>query len=323
MTSVAERGKSRLRRTINLAAFLTNNSGVSARTVCAVFGISGRELVSLLNEILMCGVPPYGPSDYVSALVDGEGVSISNSDWLRRPLDLSASEALSLKMMIGSVIGQSHESFRNAAESLQAKIAGFLVHVPETAGEPAHVGGKSEIIRQAMREHRVLKILYYSRFDEIVSERMIEPLEFVDVGGIQCMAAYCRYSHVEKLFALARTRDITLTEEVFEKRDFTDARPFMMIERWARKGLSSYITVTFEGKRASWAREHFAGARFEELGDGGLRCVFQVEDPQWIIDIVAGFDAQAAVEGPEEYRRFFHERLSAVDDLYRAGRSDQ
>lgn len=323
MTSVAERGKSRLRRTINLAAFLTNNSGVSARTVCEMFGISRRELVSLLNEILMCGVPPYGPSDYVSALVDGEDVSISNSDWLRRPLELSASEALSLKMMMGSVIGQSHESFRNAAESLQAKIADFLVHVPETAAEPAFPGRKLEIIRRAMREHRVLKIVYYSRSDEIISERTIAPLEFVDVGGIQCLAAYCRYSHVEKLFAIARTRDVKLTEEVFERRDFADFTPLMMIDRWSRKGFSSYITVTFEGKRASWAREQFAGARFEELGDGGLGCVFQVEDPQWIIDIIANFSGEAAVTGPADYREWFEERLDAVDDLYRAGRPDQ
>lgn len=325
MTSLAERRKSRHRRTIDLAAFVTNKGRISAQTVCEAFGISRGQLVSLLNEILMSCVGPCAPSDYasVSALIDREGVSISSGDWLRLPLDLSASEALSLTMMMRSVVEQSDKTFTTAAESLQAKIADFLVHVPERAPTVAHGLRKCEIVRRAMREHLVLRIVYYNRCADEVTERMIEPLEFVDVGGIRCIAAYCRYRHAEKLFALARTREIALTEEVFEERDFSHNKPCMVIDRWARKGLASSISVTFERKGASWAGEQFAGARLEELDDGGLRCVFAVEDANWIADIIAGFDAHASVEGPEEYREWFYTCLGAVDDMYRAGRPRQ
>jgi len=323
VSSLTERRKSRLRRTINLAAFLTNNSGVSARTVCEVFGVSRSELIDHLNEMLMCGVPPYGPSDYISAWIKGEHVSISNCGWLRRPLDLCANEALSVKLMLRSVAGDFSEESGDAAGALETKITDYLSQVPQPADESWGPPRKAAIIRRAIREQRVLKILYFSRISGLATERMIEPLECVDVGGMWCLAAYCRYSSKETLFKIMMIRDIELTKEGFKKREPRDKTPRMYLHRWFGDMVASDIRLRFDRAHAPWAREEFAGALFEDLGDGGVECLFRVAGPYWVTDVIANFDGNVEVTGLPEYHKIFDDNLSAVESLYRSRSREQ
>jgi len=323
MSSLSERRKISLRKTINLAAFLANNSGLSARTVCEVFGISRSELIDHLNEMLLCGVPPYGPCDYMSAWIEGDRVRVSNADWLHRPLDLCANEALSLKLMLRSVAGDSGEEAGDAAGSLEAKIAAFGYRVPEPADESLGSPRKAGIIRRAIRERRVLRIVYFSRIVGLVTERMIEPFEYVDVGGIWCLAAYCRYSNKETLFAIARIRDIELGDEVFGMRAPRDKRPRMYLHRWCDEMVASEIRARFDRAHASWAREEFAGALFEDFGDGGVECIFRIDDPYWVTDVIANFDGEVEVGGLPEFRKIFDDNLKAVESLYRSRSRDE
>jgi len=322
MASVAADRTARLRRIINLAAFLTNNSGIRVETVCEVFGISRGELVSLLNDILMCGVPPYGPSDYIGAWIEGDKVTISNAHWLRKSMDLSTEEAVSLKLMIGDVVRQSPDVFEPAARSLEEKLEVFLGHrvTPQPAG-PSW-SGRFDTLRRGIEEKRAVEITYYSRTPEEVTDRVVEPLAFVNIGGLWCLAAYCRYSHKENLFALERISSTTLTSDCFELQGevlkYKSARRFFDDSRL--KPHASRIKVTFDPNRARWAREQFEEAEVEELPDGSVTCVFEAVDAVWIADIVAEFAGSAVVEGPDLYHREFLDRLSSIKALYRPER---
>jgi len=120
---VNEKNARHLGMLLNLTTFLANHQDVKAETVCNVFGLSRRRLMRVLNEVLMCGVPPYGPSDYVTAWVEGDQVRTVNCDFLRRPLRLTVKEALSLKVVVAEFIRQSPGVFREAASPPSAGCA--------------------------------------------------------------------------------------------------------------------------------------------------------------------------------------------------------
>ncbi len=61
------------------------------------FGISVSQLDDDLALVLMIGVPPYSPGDYLEVEEDDEGgVTIRLADYFRRPLQLTPAEGLAL-----------------------------------------------------------------------------------------------------------------------------------------------------------------------------------------------------------------------------------
>ena len=319
MALIAAKRTARLGRMINLAAFLTNNSGIKAETVCEVFGISRGELVSLLNDMLMCGVPPYGPSDYISAWIDGDKVTISNAYWLRKAMDLSTEEAVSLKLMIGNVVRQSPDLFEEAAQSLEEKMAVFLGHkvAPRAAGSSR--SERYDTLRRAIEDRQAVEITYYSRTPDEVTDRVVEPLALANIGGLWCLGAYCRYSRKETLFAFERISSVRPTLERFRRSANAPGYhgPHRLVERSRHRQSASRIKVTFDPNRARWAIEQFDEAKVEHLPDGSVACTFAVVDAAWIADIVAEFAGSALVEGPDRYHRAFLDRLLSIETLYR------
>jgi len=319
MARVATGRNRRLRRLVNLAAFLSGKSDVPLRTVCDLFGISRAELVSLLNEMLMCGVPPYGPCDYISAWIEGDRVRVSNADWLRKPVQLSTQEAVSLKLVIREFFRDSPDVLKAAARSLEEKAQAFLGNVSKPQPPGPSRGKRYEVLRRGMEEKRAVKITYYSRTWDEITERLVDPFKFVNVSGLWCIDAYCRYSHKEVLFALERISNATLTDDEFQRRwkpvKYWSARAFF--DEFPRSRHASRIRVRFDPVRARWAAEQFSDAVERELPDGTLICVFKAVDPYWIAEIIAEFAGSATVEGPELFRGRFHELLGAVEALYR------
>ena len=104
-----------LKEMLNLVSFLANHPGVGVETVREVFGFDKSRLMRALHEILMFGLPPYGPMDYVTAWVEKGTVTVVNADFLRRPLGLTVAEAVSLKLIIDEFLRQSPGVFEQAA----------------------------------------------------------------------------------------------------------------------------------------------------------------------------------------------------------------
>ncbi len=341
MATVSERRKDRLRLVIYLAAFLTSNSGTKVETVCDIFGISRAQLASLLNEMLMIGVPPYGPNDYVSAWIERGRVSASHASWLKVPLRLTPEEAVSLKLMLRSIVRQARDDFSEEARSLELKVADYPWMLQMSPSE-ASTGRKIWMIAEAIVQRRLLRVVYYKRSVDEIGERMVEPLEFVDFSGILCMVAYCRSVRAEKLFDLSRTLEVEFTDETFEPRrsqyagspeDLATQAPLQPegsppadaslrmgppqdADRWFRRDYDPRIKITFSSRRARWAREQFSGADVRETHDGGVEVTLHMDDPCWITDIIGRFGMSARVEGPDELRRWFHDVLSSITDMY-------
>lgn len=307
---------SRIKRLINLASFITNHEGVEVETVCEVFGLTRRQLASVLDEMMMCGVPPYGPSDYITGWLEDDRVTMSNAEFMRRPLPLTVREAVSLKIALDGYVGRGDGEDVLAATSLAGKIGSVLGHRDGRSAKPEPFSVRTAILKRAVAESRVVQIVYYSREADEITVRDIEPLLMVNIGSISCVAAYCRFRNDEKAFSIERIREVRLLDERFEKPDGFDHGEYSKVEYWARTATDAVIRVDFAPRHEAWVMERFANARIKQDDDGALRVFFQVEDAHWIADVAAAFHCHVSVEGPEKCGDLFHGILDRIEALY-------
>ena len=85
-----------LSRILALVPWIVAHPGRLKREVADRFGISIDQLESDLDLVLMIGVPPYSPAEYIDVDAEGDTVTIGLADYFRRPLRLDPSEGLAL-----------------------------------------------------------------------------------------------------------------------------------------------------------------------------------------------------------------------------------
>jgi proteasome accessory factor C len=297
-------------------AFLANHPGVKTETVCGLFGFTRRQLMGALNDALMCGLPPYGPSDYVTAWVENDLVTMINADFLRKPLSLTVSEAVSLKVIIDDFLRSSPGVFREAAESLARKIDVFLGHDPARRESGGARSDKEAILEQALTECRTVEIRYYSRTTDRVTMRVVEPLAIVDLDGRWYLAAHCRLRRAERTFRLDRIMSAELLDEHFQRPDNIDPAKYLHAETWFRPYDAPEAVLTFEPEVARWAKERFNGAVVEEKDDGSVVCKVTLTDVASVADIICDFDGKVTVSSPDWARNEFLELIYRIRRLH-------
>jgi proteasome accessory factor C len=317
MPKVNPKRSRHLKETLNLVSFLANHPGVGVETVREVFGLDRGRLMRALNEILMFGLPPYGPMDYVTAWVEKGTVTVVNADFLRRPLGLTVAEAVSLKVIIDEFLRQSPGVFEQAAASLSKKISAVLGTPGGAAGAISPASGKVSLLERAVDESRAARISYYNRTEDRIAERVVEPLAIVDIDGEWYLVAYCRLRRAERSFRIDRVRDVELLDEKFTPPADFDISRYRREEMFFPSGHETPVRVRFAPESARWAGERFAKWRVEAPQEEGLVCEFPVADMNWVIDLVVEFAPDAVIEGPSAAREAFAKRLAGITRLYR------
>lgn len=309
----------RLKTLLNLMSFLSNHQRAQVETVCGLFGLSTTELATAVNEILMCGLPPYTPSDYVTAWIEDGRVTVENAEFLRRPLGLTMAEAVSMKVMVEDFIRSSPGVFEDEARSLSRKLGELLGRRVSGEGAPATIAGKVEAIETAVDECRALEIAYYNRAEDSISKRAVEPLALVDIDGVWYLVAYCRMRKAQRSFRVDRIKEARLLDERFTPRKDFRLEEYRKKEMFFPTGREMPMRVRFGSESARWAEERFPDRVSERENDGSIVCEFPVGDIAWITDVVTEFAGDAAIIAPKEAESAFRERVDSIVALY--GRS--
>ncbi len=310
-----DRRSRHLKRTLNLVSFLANHPGVPVRTVREVFALDKKDFMKVINEILMFGLPPYGPMDYVTAWVEDDKVTVVNAQFLRKPLGLTVAEAVSLKVLIDEFLSQSPGVFQEEAATLSAKIGSIL----GAAGKPGSVRGvvdeKMKAIEQALDDNVALEIEYYNRSRDALETRVVEPLALADIEGVWYMVAHCRLRAAERSFRVDRIKRAQALEGFERPRQF-DISKYQREEMFFPSGHEVAVRVKFGSESARWARERFGKAISDQGSDGSVVCEFPVADMAWVSDLVVEFAGDAQIEGPAEAREAFKGRLREIVEMY-------
>src|SRR3990167_3728028 len=97
-------------RILSLIPYIRENPGIPLRDLAHHFGCPPKEIMGDLNRILLCGVPPYLPDDYIGVYIENDCVEINFADHFARPIRLTLQEGLALRVAIESLPKGGHAS---------------------------------------------------------------------------------------------------------------------------------------------------------------------------------------------------------------------
>jgi proteasome accessory factor C len=330
----------RIQRILTLIPFLRKNPGVPLETLAAYCGAPAAEILSDLDKILLCGVPPYLPDDYIGVYVDDGRVEIRFAEHFRRPVRFTLPEALALKLAVESLPAGGDKEYREARQSLLAKIGRIL---GEEAAEPGgsrlqatreieqrlvtHPGrGPTQGLPPARRRNeevlavvvpaidakQELEIEYYSASSDQTKARVVHPYGLVDKSGEHYLVAFDAPTGEVRSFRIDRIRAARALSRTFERQRGFSLERFEKREMNFPRRFEVTATVRFSRAVARWVKEARKGERMEETKDGDLVVTMRAASVQWLLNEVLGYGPNAEVVGPPEVRKAMAEHLAGL-----------
>ncbi len=328
--------KHRIRRILNIIPYVRAHPGVPIEELARYCGAAPAEVLADLDRILLCGVPPYLPDDYIGVYVDGGRVEIRFADHFRRPVRFTVPEALALLMAIESLPEGGDEVHVEARRTLAEKIHGILARSlgPSAAAAGAvddrigtvtgsgPTGGVPparrcyraalDCLKPAVEARREVEIEYYSASRDATRPRVVQPYGFVDKRGDLYLVAHCKEREGVRSFRVDRIRKAVPLAAFFA------LPPRFDIGKYAKSSMDfskrhRYVArVRVRGDRlARWLKESRADD-IEEVGPGEVIVTIRAFELTWLVNEILSYGPETEVIEPPEVRAAVREHVEAV-----------
>ncbi|MFY1615220.1 helix-turn-helix transcriptional regulator [Micromonospora sp. WMMD736] len=306
----------RLARLLNLVPYLLARPGIEIAEAAGDLGVTERQLREDLELLWVCGLPGYGPGDLIDMAFDGDRVTITYDAGIDRPLRLTPDEALALVVALRMLAETPGVANRDAIERALAKIedaAGDLVGAPVAVRLPGDTR-RVEALRAAVEGGRALRITYYTAARDETTERVVDPLRMLMVGGRAYVEAWCRRAEAVRLFRADRIDAITELDEPAAVPP--QAVPHDRTEGVFRPSPDLPLITLRIGRGERWITEYYPCERVE-AGDGDQWLVsLRVTDLGWARRFVLGLGPDVTVVAPVELAEQVRATASAALDAY-------
>lgn len=297
----------RVGRILSLVPWIAAQDGADIDDVCEQFAITRKQLEDDLNAILVVGLHPYTPGDYIDVHWDGDDLAESTRVWIgftnffERPLRLTLHETLALLAAGVAARDQPGHDPDGPLERGLAKLAAnvgvdidgdLLVRVSSVEAQ-THAE-----LAAAIEARRVVRVTYYSHARDETTERDLEPRRLFTSAGAAYLDAYCRTSHDDRIFRLDRVQAIAVLDDTFEptpEQDIPDDAVFVPDEQTAR-------VVLDVPARDRWVVEAYPTERVEERDDR-LLITLAVAAKPWLERLLLRLGPDTTVvDGPDDLR---------------------
>src|SRR3954451_6165975 len=205
----------RLGRLLNLVPYLLARPGIAVAEAAADLGVTEGQLRDDLELLWVCGLPGYGPGDLIDMALDGNRVTITYDAGIDRPLRLTQDEALALVVALRMLAETPGAGTRDAIERALAKIenaAGELGDAPVAVQLTANAE-RLDRLRAAVEGGRALHLTYYTATRDETTERVVDPMRMLMVGGKAYLEAWCRRGEGTRMFRVDRIDAFTELDE--------------------------------------------------------------------------------------------------------------
>jgi proteasome accessory factor C len=284
--------ESELQRVLAMVPWLATHRGVHKDEVAQRFRISREQLERDLALVMMVGVPPYSPGDYISVEYDGDTVDVWLAPYFTRPLRLTAGEGLALLAggrTLLRVEGSDPEGpLATALEKLEDALGTSEVTV-ELGIPPA-----LDAVRDAAQRGETLEIDYWSAGRDELTTRSIDPGPPFFAVGEWYTDAYCHLRREPRMFRIDRIRAVRPTGATF-----TPDAPAGPRAVYSPRPDDPRVTLDLP-PGASWVAESYPAESVEDRPDGGQRVVLAISEPAWLERVLLRVGAEARVVDPPE-----------------------
>jgi proteasome accessory factor C len=283
-----------LQRVLAMVPWLAAHRGVSKDEVAQRFGITRDQLERDLGLVMMVGVPPYSPGDYISVEYDGDAVDVWLAPYFTRPLRLTAAEGLALlaagRALLAVPGSDTEGPLATALDTLEDALG--VAEVVVEFGAPEHLG----LVQRAAAGGTRIEIEYWSAGRDAVTTRRIDPGPPFFALGEWYTDAFDHLRGEPRMFRIDRIRTAQPTDETF-----TPAAPVRRAAVFNPRDDDRRVTVELPAS-AAWVAESFPAEQVEDLPDGGQRVVLAVSQTGWLEGVLVRAGPEARVVDPPELR---------------------
>jgi proteasome accessory factor C len=303
-----------LERVLAMIPWLATHRDVRKVEVAERFGISVAQLDADLALIMMVGVPPYSPGDYINVTYDGDTVDLWLAPYFTAPLQLTAAEGLALlaggRTLLAVPGSDPTGPLATAIGKLEAAL-GVSEVVVELASPPF-----LDAVRDAAAEGRRIEVEYWSSGRDALTTRRIDPGPPFFALGEWYTDAYCWLRGGPRMFRIDRIRAVVPTDE-----QFPPARPTAGAAVYHPRPDDPRVTIELP-RGASWVTESAPAESVEDLPGGRQRIVVPVSEPAWLERILLQIGPDAVVLDPPEWREAGRNAAARVRARYETAGDD-
>ena len=307
----------RLGRLLNLVPYLLARPGIAVADAADGLGITEQQLRADLELLWVCGLPGYGPGDLIDMVLDGDRVTITYDAGIDRPLRLTQDEALALVVALRMLAETPGTGNRDVIERALAKIesaAGDLADAPVSVRLPANAE-RLDRIRAAVDRGHALHLTYYTAARDETTERTVDPMRMLMVGGKAYLEAWCRRAEATRMFRIDR---IDAWSELDEPaRPPAEARPADVSEGVFHPGPELPLVTLRVGRGSRWITEYYPVESVHADGDEWLVSM-RVTDLGWAQRLLGGVGPDVTVTGPPELLERIRAQATTALDQYSA-----
>jgi proteasome accessory factor C len=289
----------RLPRLLAMVPYFLSRPGIALADAAADLGITESQLLKDLDLLWMCGLPGHGPGDLIDLSYEGGTVTIIDDQGLRKPLRLTAEEALALVVALRTLAETPGVADNDAVQRALAKVesaSGGAVDDATVAIALDRDTRVAPVLRRAVDEKRALQLRYYTAARDETTERVVDPLQVFTADGHTYLEAWCRSAEGVRIFRADRVDDLRLLDEPaspppdVQQRDVTEG-----VFQPAPEHL---LVVLRLGAAYAWVADFYAVEEVGELPDGELQVSLRVSEPAWVRALVLGSGGQVEVLSP-------------------------
>ena len=280
-----------LQRVLAMVPWLAAHRGAHKDEIATRFRVTRTQLEHDLTLIMMVGVPPYSPGDYINLEFDGDTVDVWLAPYFTRPLQLTAAEGLALLAAGRALLAVPGSDPGGPLATALTKLERGLgvAEVGVEFGAPEHL----EAVRAAAVAGERIEIEYWTGGRDDLTHRRIDPGPPFFALGEWYTDAYCHLRGGQRMFRVDRIRSVLPTGDRFEP---TGAGAPDAV--YAPRPHDPRVTLDLPSG-ASWVAESYPVEAVQDLPEGGQRVVLPVSEPAWLERLLLRVGPEARVVGPE------------------------
>lgn len=304
----ADSAQAQVTRLLSMLPYLRSHPSAKVSEVAALFGVSERQVIRDLQVLWFSGLPGLQMGDYIEVdmeAVEGEGIiSVSNADYLARPLRLRTDEAVALIVALRTLASVPGSFERGAVERAVTKLENAAGEAAQQAAavqvqvDGDAVADVAATVRSALDAKNRLHLSYWVPARDEATERDVDPMRLVVVDGRLYLEGWCHRAESVRLFRLDRVLDVKELDVPAEVP--SEARPRDLDGALFQPSPDDEL-VTFELTPAGrWVADYYPYETAEELPGDALRLGLRARDRAWVLRLALRLGSTGRVVAPAD-----------------------
>jgi predicted DNA-binding transcriptional regulator YafY len=312
----------RIDRLMAILVYMQSKKLVRATEIAERFEMSLRTVYRDVRALEEAGVPVCGEA--------GKGYSIQQGYHLP-PVMFTRDEAVAMitagKMTEKLTDTSLNTHYNVAMEKVRAVIRSMdkdfleeienhiLVLQPPSIAQYDFPNNYLTTIQRALVHKKVLKIEYYSPYNNEVTSRTVEPIGICFYSSRWHLIGYCRLRNEYRDFRIDRLKSLIMTDESYDNKhpSVIDYFPF---NHDMTKLIEVVISFPIEMKLELAEQKYYFGVISEEINNNRLEMKFVATDLAYMGNWVLGFGHKADIIKPDSLKEYVIQKVKELNLKY-------